>query len=371
VKAARILIIGGGIGGLTAAIALRQRGFDVDLLEKNPPMTVYGVGIIQQANVIRAFGQLGILDEYVTAGFGFDHVYVYVGSGDLVAKVPAPRLVDGYSANLGISRRSLHQVLTNTAMRLGAHLQFGLTATRLENTDDHVVAHFEKQPPRTYDLVIAADGINSSTREAVFPEAPKPEYTGQAVWRYNFARPKEIDGICTYMGPTGVGLVPLSQDEMYMFVTTAEPDDRRPPREGLAASMRARLEGSSPAIRALASQITDDDAVVYRPLEWLLLRGPWHRGRIVFLGDAVHATTPHLGQGAGMAIEDALVLADELAMAETVEAACKAYQARRFERCEYIVEKSKAICYGQLGKGPLIDHAKATGEMFEVIAKPI
>jgi 2-polyprenyl-6-methoxyphenol hydroxylase-like FAD-dependent oxidoreductase len=367
----RILIIGGGIGGLTAAIALRQRGFDVDLLEKNPPLTVYGVGIIQQANVIRAFGQLGILDEYVTAGFGFDHVYVFLGSGDLVAKVPAPRLVAGYSANLGISRRSLHQVLTNTATRLGAHLQFGLTATRLENTGDHVVAHFEQQPPKTYDLVIAADGINSSTREAVFPEAPKPEYTGQAVWRYNFARPQEIDGICTYMGPTGVGLVPLSRDEMYMFVTTAEPDDRRPPHDGLAASMRARLEGTAPAIQALASQITDDDAVVYRPLEWLLLRGPWHRGRIVFLGDAVHATTPHLGQGAGMAIEDALVLADELATAETVEEACTAYHARRFERCEYIVEKSKAICYGQLGKGPLIDHAKATGEMFEVIAKPI
>lgn len=370
-KAARILIIGGGIGGLTAAIALRQRAFDVDLLEKNPPMTVYGVGIIQQANVIRAFGQLGILDEYVSAGFGFDHVSVYLGSGDLVAKIPAPRLVDGYSANLGISRRSLHQVLTNTATRLGAHLQFGSTTTRLENTGDSVVAHFEHQAPKTYDLVIAADGINSSTREAVFPEAPTPEYTGQAVWRYNFPRPKEIDGICTYMGPTGVGLVPLSQDEMYMFVTTAEPDDRRPPREGLAANMRERLKGCPPAIQTLGSQITNDDAVVYRPLEWVLLRGPWHQGRIVFLGDAVHATTPHLGQGAGMAIEDALVLADELSVAETVEEACTAYHDRRFERCEYIVEKSKAICYGQLGKGPAIDHGKATAEMFSVIAKPI
>jgi 2-polyprenyl-6-methoxyphenol hydroxylase-like FAD-dependent oxidoreductase len=173
------------------------------------------------------------------------------------------------------------------------------------------------------------------------------------------------------MGPTSVGLVPLSHDEMYMFATTAEPDNRRPPREGLAASMRERLKGCPPAIQALASQITNDDAVVYRPLEWLLLRGPWHRSRIVFLGDAVHATTPHLGQGAGMAIEDALVLADELTVAETVEEACTAYRARRFERCEYIVEKSKAICYGQLGKGPFVDPAKATGEMFAVIAKPI
>ncbi len=370
-KAANVLIIGGGIGGLTAAIALRQRGFKVDLLEKNPSMTVYGVGIIQQSNVIRAFSQLGILNEYIAAGFGFDYVYVYAGSGDLMARVPARRLVEGYPANLGISRRALHRVLTDTASRLGADLQFGVTTTRLEDTGAQVLAHFERQPPKIYDLVIAADGIYSSTRADILPDAPQPEYTGQAVWRYNFPRPKEVDGVCAYAGATGVGLVPLSQDEMYMFVTTPEPDNRRPRRDGLAKSMRERLSGASPAIQALAAQITDDDAVVYRPLEWILLPGPWHRGRIVFLGDAVHATTPHLGQGAGMAIEDALVLADELAGAATFEEACSAYRARRFERCEYIVESSKAICYGQLGKGPLIDPARATGEMFDVVARPI
>ncbi len=370
-KSANVLIIGGGIGGLTAAIALRQRGFNVDLLEKNPSMTVYGVGIIQQSNVIRAFSQLGILNEYIAAGFGFDYVYVYAGSGDLLAKVPARRLVEGYPANLGISRRSLHRVLTDTASRLGACLQFGVTTTRLEDTGTQVVAHFERQPVKNYDLVIAADGIYSSTRTDILPEALPPEYTGQAVWRYNFPRPKEVDGVCAYTGAIGVGLVPLSQDEMYMFVTTPEPDDRRPPREGLASSMRERLAGTCPSLQALASRITDDDAVVYRPLEWILVSGPWHRGRTVFLGDAVHATTPHLGQGAGMAIEDALVLAEELARAATFEAACIAYRARRFERCEYIVERSKAICYGQLGKGPFVDPARATGEMFEVVAEPI
>jgi 2-polyprenyl-6-methoxyphenol hydroxylase-like FAD-dependent oxidoreductase len=371
VKLARVLIIGGGIGGLTAAIALRQRGFEVDLIEKNPSMTVYGVGIIQQANVIRAFRQLGILDEYVTAGFGFDFVYVFTGSGALAAKIPTPRLVEGYPSNLGISRRSLHQVLTDTAARLGATLEFGFTTTKLEDTGATVIAHFEGTGPKTYDLVIAADGINSATRAQFLPDAPSPEYTGQAVWRYNFPRPEDVAGICAYTGAIGVGLVPLSQELMYMFVTTPEPDDRRPPREGLARNMRERLAGTCAAIQALAAQITDDEAVVYRPLEWILLRGLWHQGRVVFLGDAVHATTPHLGQGAGMAIEDAIVLADELARASSVEDACTAYRARRFERCEYIVEKSKAICYGQLGKGPFIDPARATSEMFEVVAKPI
>jgi 2-polyprenyl-6-methoxyphenol hydroxylase-like FAD-dependent oxidoreductase len=111
--------------------------------------------------------------------------------------------------------------------------------------------------------------------------------------------------------------------------------------------------------------------VVYRPLEVLLVEGAWHRGRVVLLGDAVHATTPHLGQGAGMAIEDSLVLADELARHEDVEAALNAYRARRFERCAYIVRASLAICMGQLGKGPPVENAKATAEMFSVTNQPI
>ena len=121
----------------------------------------------------------------------------------------------------------------------------------------------------------------------------------------------------------------------------------------------------------LATGITEDDAVVYRPLETVMLDGPWHKGRVVLLGDAVHATTPHLGQGAGMAIEDSIVLAEELARHDTPAAAFTAYRDRRFERCRYIVQNSLAICLGQLGKGPPVDNAKATAEMFHVIAEPI
>lgn len=370
-KSAKILIVGGGIGGLTAAIALRQRGFQVDLLEKNPPLTVYGVGIIQQANVIRAFAQLGILDEYVNAGFGFDTVSVFSDAGSLIARIPAPRLVDGYPANLGISRRRLHEVLTSVSTRLGANLQFGITTTRLEDAGSTLLAHFKDRPPKSYDLVVAADGVHSSVRETVFPEASSPELTGQSVWRYNLPRPAEVDGIWTFLGAVSVGLVPLSQAEMYMFVTTPEPGSSRLPRAGLAQQMRERLANSSAAIQTFASQITQDEDVVYRPLEWVFMSGPWHRGRVVMLGDAVHATTPHLGQGAGMAIEDALVLADELAKAASVEEAFQNYRSRRYERCEYIVEKSKAICYGQLGKGPFVDPARATRDMFEVVSQPI
>jgi 2-polyprenyl-6-methoxyphenol hydroxylase-like FAD-dependent oxidoreductase len=156
-----------------------------------------------------------------------------------------------------------------------------------------------------------------------------------------------------------------------MFVTTPEPGNPRYPVEGLAAEMRRKLIGMSPAISALADQIRDDASVVYKPLEVLFVPSAWHKGRTVLLGDAVHATTPHLGQGAGMAIEDSLVLAEEIGRTETPEAAFAAFRSRRFDRCKYIVEASLALCHGQLGLGPLIEQATATKEMFERVAQPI
>jgi 2-polyprenyl-6-methoxyphenol hydroxylase-like FAD-dependent oxidoreductase len=191
------------------------------------------------------------------------------------------------------------------------------------------------------------------------------------VWRCNLPRPAGLDALHVYNGPTGAGLVPISDTLMYMYLTTPEPGNPRYPREGLAAAMRGKTAQCAPAIRELAQHITHDDEVVYRPLEGMLVEGDWSRGRVVMLGDAVHATTPHLGQGAGLAIEDSLVLAEELARHADVESAFQAYRARRFERCAYIVRSSLAICMGQLGKGPPVDNAKATAEMFAVTAQPI
>ena len=168
-----------------------------------------------------------------------------------------------------------------------------------------------------------------------------------------------------------MGLVPLSDDLMYMFVTTPEPGNPRYPRAGIAKAMREKLVSAPPRIAALAEQITDDDGVVYKPLEWHFLDQDWHRGRAVLIGDAAHGTTPHLGQGAGMAIEDSLVLAEELESADSVEAAFAGFQKRRFDRCKYIVESSVAICNAQLGLGPPVDQAKATADMFRVTAAPL
>jgi 2-polyprenyl-6-methoxyphenol hydroxylase-like FAD-dependent oxidoreductase len=367
----RILIIGAGIGGMTAAIALGKRGFRVDMIEKDPAWTVYGVGIIQQSNVVRAMHALGLLEDYLDAGFGFDFVDIFSPAGDHLATVPSHKLVEGYPANVGISRRALQRVLGDRAREHGAAIHLGVTAAQIENTADTVTVTLSDGRRESYDVVIGADGLNSTTRKQIFPAAPGPKFTGQGVWRYNFPRPEDIVSLHAYAGPIGMGFVPMSASLMYLYITTPEPGNPHYDRAGLAAAMRGKLGRSPPAVAACAGGITDNDAVVYRPMEWIFLEGDWHKGRVVLLGDAVHATTPHLGQGAGMAIEDAIVLAEELAQAAAPQTAFSRYQLRRRDRCRYIVDKSREIGESQLGLRPPVDQAAATSAMFKVVAAPI
>ena len=366
-----ILIVGGGIGGLSAAIAMRRAGHQVLVIERDPEWSVYGVGIIQQSNVLRAMDQLGVLDRFLDAACGFDAVEIFAPDGTMVARIPTPRLVEDKPANVGIGRRALQAVLGDSAKGLGAQIRLGVTVESLSDDGEKVHVAFSDGARDSFDLVVGADGVYSQIRDLILPDAERPVFTGQAVWRYNLPRPVDLDALQAYNGPIGIGLVPLGPNLMYIYVTTAEPGNPRYPREGLAAAMRGKLAGCAPAIRALAEQITDDGGVVYRPLEGMMVHGRWSKGRVGLLGDAVHATTPHLGQGAGMAIEDAIVLAQELEKHDDVEAALKAYRERRYERCRYIVESSLAICYGQLGKGPPVDNQKATADMFDVVSQPI
>ena len=205
----------------------------------------------------------------------------------------------------------------------------------------------------------------------VMPDAAGPEFVGQSVWRYNFKRPDELDALRAYEGPIGIGLVPLSNDLMYMYVTTPEPGNPRYAHDSIAARLREKLANAPPGIAEYVDQITDNDGVVYKPLEVQLIEGDWFKGNVIIIGDAAHATTPHLGQGAGMAIEDSIVLADELDKAESVADAFKSFQTRRYERCKYIVDASLAICRSQLGEGPRVDQGKATAEMMQAVAQPL
>ncbi|WP_322981482.1 FAD-dependent oxidoreductase [Pseudomonas sp. C11] len=369
----KVLVVGGGIGGLCAAIALRRKGISVDLVELKSEWTVYGVGIIQQSNVVREMSRLGLLDAYLEAAYAFEDVAINTTEGQQLVRIPGQRLAGPqYPANVGISRRALHKVLSETTLELGATVRLGTSVESLEQDDNGVDVLLTDGTRARYDLVVGADGLYSKVREMLFGNQYLPRFTGQSVWRYNFPRLPQIDHLANFQGPAGnAGLVPLSDDLMYMFTTSHEPGNPWMPHDCLAAEMRKRLQDMGGLIGELREQIVDNDEVVYKPLEAVFVDEPWYRGRVLIIGDAAHATTPHLGQGAGMAIEDALVLSEELTGEGDLPQQLARFMARRFERCKYIAEKSLLAGEKEMARDRDFDRIGLVKEMLAVTAQPI
>lgn len=368
-----VLVVGGGIAGLCLAVGLRDRGVAVDIVEAKQEWTVYGVGIIQQSNVVRAMADLGIVDRYLDAAFPFEHPCLYGPDGALLAKLPALRLAGPeYPANLGVSRLALHNVLVDETRKRGATVTLGASVASLTPDADGVDVVFTDGRSGRYDLVVGADGLYSRVRELLFGDRYRPRFTGQAVWRHNFPRPQAMDHLCAYPTPHGnAGLCPLSQDTMYMFVTSAEPGNPRMPEDQLPALIRDRLKGYGGIIAELRETIRDPSEVVYKPMEVVFVDEPWFRDRVILIGDAAHATTPHLAQGAGMAIEDAVVLADELGRRDDWKSAFQSFHSRRFERCKTISQGSIQVGEWELEHSPEADHKGMLVAMITLAAEPI
>jgi 2-polyprenyl-6-methoxyphenol hydroxylase-like FAD-dependent oxidoreductase len=352
--AERVLVVGGGIGGLSTTIAMTARGLAVDVVELNPKWDVYGVGILQPGNAIRALDQLGLAHEAIAAGFAMDGDRFHLADGTLLADNEHPRLLGPeYPGLNGITRPRLHEILTSAVKRSGADVKLGVTVDTLEQADDGVTVTLTDGSRATYDLVVGADGINSQIRGRVFPEAPVPEYTGQVVWRYNLPRPPQVDKLWMFVGTEGkAGLVPLSADLMYLLLVEKPPADvsLRPPAAELASMLRERLAEFGGMIARQRELITDPEKVVYRPVEAVFVDPPWYRDRVVLIGDAAHATSPHVGQGAAMAMEDAIVLAEEVTENDDADRALAAFMERRFDRVRTIVDVSMQIGRWEIDK---------------------
>src|SRR5690606_25479137 len=156
-------------------------------------------------------------------------------------------------------------------------VRLGVVVDALHDDGRGVDVVFSDGSEGRFDAVIGADGLYSSIRQMIFPDAPRPQFTGQGVWRHNFERPAELVSMHVYDGPIGMGLVPLAQRLMYMYVTTPEPGNPRYPREGLAAAMRNKLEHAPPRIAELAERIRAGDQVVYHHMGWTSITGDWRQ----------------------------------------------------------------------------------------------
>lgn len=368
-----ILIVGGGFSGMSAAIELRKQGAQVDLVEIDSEWRNYGAGISLGGATLRAFRQLGILDAFLREGNAADGMQAFLPDGTLMAQLPTPRIagpdVPGGGA---IMRPVLARILADATRASGTNVFLGCSVTSFEQYADGVAVRFSDGRHGRYDLVIGADGLYSKTREMLMPDAPKPAYKGQAVWRAVLPRPAEVQTAMMWMGRVKPGVNPVSKDRMYLFLTEHRARNEHVDPAHFVDLLRDLLaDFPAPLVQQIRDQIGPDSSIVFRPLEGLLLKRPWFQGRVVLIGDAVHATTPHLASGACIGIEDALVLADELSKSDDMPAALQGFQDRRWERCRMVVENSFRLGEIEIEGGSKEEHAQIMRESMMALAQPI
>ncbi|CAM2196133.1 FAD-binding domain-containing protein [Paraburkholderia kururiensis] len=370
----RVLVIGGGFSGMATAIQCAKLGMTVDLVEIDEGWRSYGAGISIGGPTLRALRTVGVLDAFFERGYGGDGVNLFTAAGQPIGTLPTPRVAgDDVPGGAAIMRPALAEILANATRAAGVHVRLGCTFSQIAQREDGVDVIFTDGTRNSYDLVVGADGLYSTVRAAVFPDAPKPRYTGQGVWRAVVPRPAEIVCATMWLGQkVKAGVNPVSQEEMYVFVTEDRPtnehiDPAHWPRmlSDLLASFGA------PLVQSIRAQLGPQSRCNYRPLESLLLPQPWFNARVVLVGDAVHATTPHMASGAGIGIEDGIVLAEELARGATVQAALQAFQARRWERCRMVVENSGRLGEIEITGGDKAEHTRIMHETHQRLAQPI
>lgn len=370
----KALVIGGGFSGMAAAIELRKRGISVDLVEIDQGWRSYGAGITLGGPTLRAFRSLGILDAFLEQGSAADGAELHLANGVHIATLPTPRVAGPDVPGSGaIMRPVLAGILADATRSAGVNVMLGTTFSSIAPDPDGATVELSNGRTGRYDLVIGADGLHSKVRESVFPEAPKPAYTGQCVWRAVVDRPAELKTAMMWLGPkVKVGINPVSRSQAYIFVTEDRPAKRRLDEGEYLGTFKDLLAPfSAPMVAALREGLSEKNAIVYRPLEAILLPRPWHKGRVVLIGDAVHATTPHLASGACIGIEDAIVLAEELERSTDVETGLAAFEERRWERCRMVVENSLRLGEIEITDGDKQEHAGLMRDSMIALAAPI
>ena len=339
----KVLVVGAGIGGQSVAIGLKKAGFDVDVVEIHKEFNVYGVGIIQQANALRALDAIGVADEAMRRGSPYGKVKLCLPHGVQVGEAGTPP-IGRFPSHNGISRKILHDVLFEEAQKVGLKYRMGVTIETIDNQTDVANVTFSDGTSGSYDIVIAADGVNSKVRKLIFGEF-KSNYVGLSVWRYAFKRPASLDtGYIFFNKKHKLGVIPMTADSCYIFLNSAEGDNPIIPEDQLVDKLKAYMSAYPiPLVQELIPQVTDAKLVNYRTLETLKMPAPWYKNRVVVLGDAAHTTIPQLGSGAALAIEDAVVLIEELQKEGSVEETFERYMKRRYDRCKMVVDVSETL----------------------------
>ncbi|WAZ26771.1 FAD-dependent oxidoreductase [Streptomyces cinnabarinus] len=362
-----VVVVGAGIGGLTAAVALYRRGWRVTVCERAPELPATGAGIGLAPNALRALDAIGVDAAYavgsaVPATMGLRR---WDGSW-LVREATA-----GISARYGMPPIAVARPAFTAALAAAlppTALRYGTAVTGVDDAGGRPAVRTAAGPDLPADLVVAADGIHSPLRRAFFPAHRGLHYIGETAWRCVVDAPEL--GVTAMSESWGrgerFGITPLSDGRLYLYATAVVPAGTR--WGDVRVELRRRFGSWHDPIPALLERVGRLDAAGVLQSDLHDLAGPLpalHHGRIAWLGDAAHAMAPNLGQGGCQAIEDAVVLAHLLPAADTsgtvadrVPSALAAYTAARRARTDAVRVRARRV--GRLGavRNPLAAAAR-------------
>jgi 2-polyprenyl-6-methoxyphenol hydroxylase-like FAD-dependent oxidoreductase len=342
-----IVVVGGGIGGLSLARELTRAGLGVVVLERSPKLGAVGAGIIMNPNAMAVLEANGLAacvrarSAPYLARDTFDHRGRHLATRDY-----RPLYADGrLAAGALLHRAHLHECLHEGLPAGTLHLDTPIRD--LDAGSDRVRVETESGQVLTGDVLVGADGIRSTVRARFFAPS-EPEYLGYRSHRFVVPNVDGLEHFTEFLGRgQRVGLVPIGGGQLYVWTTFNSPRASRAwALESVAAFRAAFGNFTDSRVRRAFGALESIDGVVCTDIEEV--RQPeWARGRVALLGDAAHALTPNMGQGAGMAMEDAAVLAQELTRAARgqtdVPRALASYVDRRRRRIDTIVRLSRQI----------------------------
>jgi len=349
----KVLIVGAGIAGCSAAIALAQSDWCVTVIEKQPQWQFQSSGIFVYSNGLAQFNQLGVMHELIRAGYPIHsgrNVYLDAQGRHIVDVVYPNVGGEPMPPILGVKRAEMHRVLSAKLAQLGVSVQLGTTVASLIQDGAAVQVGLSDGSQSSFDLVLGTDGIRSSIRALLWPDVA-PTYTGFGVWRSVHRRPPELVDKIMMMGVgKRLGIMPISEDKLYIFGTVAEPKGTWFDKATWPQTMRDKFGEFGAPVRQFLDEISaesTDTEVLYTAVEEVIMPTPWHQGRVLLIGDAAHASTPFMGQGGAMAVQDAVVLAQLLAADLDVPAALQVFEQRRAPVCQFVQDASRRV--GQVG----------------------
>ncbi|MEV5573409.1 FAD-dependent monooxygenase [Spirillospora sp. NPDC052269] len=329
------IVAGGGIGGLAAALALSARGWRVRVLEQAGAFGDAGSGLSLWPNGLRALDVLGVGEQVRAQALSETQAGIKDASGRWLSVTDTAEMERRYGTVVMIHRAALLDLLRE-ALPSGV-LETGTTVTSIDAGTGHVRVNDTLEA----DLLVGADGIRSTVRRTLWPDAPDPRYAGCTAWRTIVDADSSGSGGEYWGRGELVGVAPLPDGRTYLFAVASVPAGGRSPDTELA-ELRRRFAHWHAPIPALLDA-ADENAVLRHDIHDLPPLRTFVSGRVALLGDSAHAMTPNLGQGANQALEDAVTLAALLDVHPSVPEALTAYDRARRPRTQMIAERSRLV----------------------------